>query len=117
MINSVATTNPQRIDLTAGASVAGKAATPTVNSPSEPKAEPAADGAQLSAAVSKLNDYVQTVQRNLSFSVDKDTGKTVIKVLDSQTNEVIRQLPPDETLRLAAWLDKEGSNLFLQERA
>ena len=101
--------------------------TPSV-SPPTPKAsttakQPSAtqsgtvDSTQIADAVSKLNDYVQNVQRNLSFSVDKDSGETVIKVYDAQTKEVIRQIPPDETLKLAASIDQQLSHLLVKEKA
>jgi flagellar protein FlaG len=48
--------------------------------------------------------------------VDKDTGKTVIKIVDSQTNQVIRQIPSEELLAIARNLDRvEG--LLLKQRA
>jgi flagellar protein FlaG len=72
---------------------------------------------QLSAAVSKLNDYVQNVQRTLSFSIDKDTGVTVVKVFDSETKELVRQIPAEETLKLAASIDEQLASLFVQDRA
>jgi flagellar protein FlaG len=72
---------------------------------------------QLSAAVSKLNDYVQNVQRTLSFSIDKDTGVTVVKVFDSSTNELVRQIPAEETLKMAASIDEQLASLFVQDRA
>lgn len=72
---------------------------------------------QLDAAVSKLNDYVQNVQRTLSFSIDKDTGVTVVKVIDTQTNELVRQIPAENVLKLAADLDKQAASLFVKERA
>ena len=49
---------------------------------------------------SKMN-YIATVfNTSLAFSVDKPTGKTVIKVMDKETDKVIRQIPPEEMLRL-----------------
>ena len=72
---------------------------------------------QLSAAVSKLNDYVQNVQRTLNFSIDKDTGVTVVKVFDSETKELVRQIPAEETLKMAASIDEQLANLFVQDRA
>ena len=72
---------------------------------------------QLKAAVSKLNDYVQSVQRTLSFSIDKETGVTVVKVFDSETNELVRQLPAEETLKLAASIDEQMASLLVQDRA
>ena len=52
----------------------------------------------LAAIVEHLNDHVQSVQRALHFSVDEDTGRTVITVTDAETEEVIRKIPPDEML-------------------
>ena len=58
----------------------------------------------LSQAVKNLNDYVQNIHRELQFSVDEDSGRTVIKVVDSDTQKVLRQIPPDEILKLARHL-------------
>jgi len=41
----------------------------------------------------------------VSFSPDKDTGETLIKVIDNQTNEVVRQIPPEELMRLKKRLE------------
>lgn len=56
---------------------------------------------ELTEAVSHINDYVQSVQRNLQFTVDQASGKDVVTVIDSQSQEVIRQLPSEEALELA----------------
>jgi flagellar protein FlaG len=48
----------------------------------------------------KMNQVASVFSTSLAFSVDKPTGKTVIKVLDRETNEIIRQIPPEEMLRL-----------------
>lgn len=71
----------------------------------------------LDTAVSKLNDYVQNLQRSLSFSIDEATGRTVVKVIDTATDEVIRQLPPDETLKLAASIDQQLASGLFKEHA
>lgn len=72
---------------------------------------------RLEAAVSKLNDYVQSIRRTLSFSIEESTGRTVIEVYDAETEELIRQIPPEETLKLAELIDEQSVNLFIQERA
>jgi len=72
---------------------------------------------QVQTAVSKLQDYVQNYQRKLSFSVSEETGRTIIKVYDSETDELIRQIPPEETIRLAELIDSQPDGLFVQERA
>ncbi|HHJ13525.1 MAG TPA: flagellar protein FlaG [Gammaproteobacteria bacterium] len=76
----------------------------------------AADRQEVEAAVSRISDFVQNFQRDLQFSVDKESGRTVIKVVDSETEEVIRQIPSEETLRLAARLDSPDA-LMLNEKA
>ncbi|WP_336366993.1 flagellar protein FlaG [Marinobacter sp. C2H3] len=62
---------------------------------------------QLDQAVSQLNDFVQNVQRDLQFEVDNELGQTVVKVVDQQTQEVIRQIPDEVALRLAKKLQQD----------
>ena len=56
---------------------------------------------KLDDAVVKLNDYVQSLQRDLKFTVDSDLGRPVVSVVDSNTQQVIRKIPSDVVLRLA----------------
>ena len=65
------------------------------------------EGRQLGEAVSQLNDYVQSVSRDLQFEVDNDLGQTVVKVVDQETQEVIRQIPDEVALRLAEKLQQD----------
>ena len=62
----------------------------------------------LQAALASINDYVQLVQRDLHFSVDEDLDKTVIKVIDGESGELIRQIPEDIFLNLARKLKEDG---------
>jgi flagellar protein FlaG len=61
----------------------------------------------LGEAVSQLNDFVQNVQRDLQFEVDNELGQTIVKVVDQQTQEVIRQIPDEVALRLAEKLQQD----------
>ncbi|MCG5494660.1 flagellar protein FlaG [Ectothiorhodospira variabilis] len=70
----------------------------------------------VDAAVERINEFVQVVQRDLQFTVDDSTGRTVVKVMDSQSEEIIRQLPPDEILAVAAHLE-EVRGLLVKEKA
>ena len=64
-------------------------------------------------AVTKLNDFVQNVQRNLQFNLDDASGKTIITVVDKQTSEVVRQIPDDVAVKLAQDLQQsEPLSLF-----
>ena len=50
------------------------------------------------------------------FSIDDDTGKTVVKIVDSTTQEVIKQIPSEEILSIAKALDKL-KGLFIEQKA
>lgn len=64
----------------------------------------------IDQAIRELNENSQVIQRELHFTIDKDSGHTVIKVIDSKTEEVIRQIPGEEMLKVARRLN-ENSNL------
>ena len=63
---------------------------------------------KLKAALADLQSKVQSAAPDLqlSFSVDKDTDRPVVKVVDARTNEVIRQIPSKEILQLDKDIDK-----------
>ena len=114
MINAIVNTGSQpAVEVRSTAS--GSAAVST-SQPATPVRTTVPDDARLDKAVTRLNDHIQNVQRNLSFSIDKQSGRTVVTITDAQTKEVIKKLPPDETLRLAASIDRELANL-VKERA
>lgn len=52
-------------------------------------------------AVSEINDFVQSVHRDLSFNMDESSGQTVIKVIDRDSGDLIRQIPSEEVLAIA----------------
>lgn len=54
---------------------------------------------ELEAAVENLQKLVS--RRQLEFSIDQDSGRTIITVIESDSGEVIRQIPPNEVLRIA----------------
>lgn len=71
---------------------------------------------EVAGAVSEIRDFVQMVRRELQFEVDDDTGRTVVTVRDAKTEEVIRQIPSEEVLEIAARLE-EVSGVLFRERA
>ncbi len=70
---------------------------------------------QLQDSVSQLKDLVQSVQRDLQFSIDDFSGRTVITVLDSKTEEIIRQIPSEEVLALSKNIESMKGVLFSAE--
>ncbi|NQY25775.1 MAG: flagellar protein FlaG [Piscirickettsiaceae bacterium] len=90
----------------------------TENKPVDVVSEPVVvkdEPKSLQDAVAQINDHVQNLQRSLLFTVDEESGKDVVTVLDSETDEVIRQYPSEEVLVIARQLaaNKEDVlNLF-----
>jgi flagellar protein FlaG len=81
----------------------------------ESQPAPAVDRAQLQHAIETVNRQLAAAAQNLRFSVDDDTGKTVVRVVDTATGEVIRQVPSDELLAISRSIDRLQGLLFRQE--
>lgn len=66
-------------------------------------------------AVATIQEFVQSVRRNINFAVDDGSGRVVVKVTDSGSGDVIRQIPSEEALKLAENLSEVRSLLFKAE--
>jgi flagellar protein FlaG len=66
----------------------------------------------LKAAVQEMEKFFQSVRRNLEFSIDEGSGQVVVKVIATETGEVVRQLPSAEALKIADSLKDANSLLF-----
>jgi flagellar protein FlaG len=66
----------------------------------------------LDEVVSDLNKLVRDLHRELRFSVDHDSGETVIKVIDRETKEVVRQIPSEELMALRKRLQEAAGVIF-----
>lgn len=69
----------------------------------------------LEKAVGEIRDFVSSSHRNLDFSIDDSTGKVVVKVIATDTGEVVRQIPSETALKLAQNLNEASSVLFKDE--
>ena len=79
--------------------------------------QPEMSAAELRNMVSDLNDQIQAVQRDLSFTMDEGSGKTVIKVMDSDSGEIIRQIPSEEIVAIATYFKEVRENAEQSEVA
>lgn len=70
---------------------------------------------ELISAVAHLNQYIASAVSSIEFSVDDDSGKTVIKVVDSETRKVLRQIPNAEALSLSKSLDRVEGLIIKQK--
>jgi len=71
--------------------------------------------AAIQDRVIELNSYMQNINRSLQFSIDEQSGDTIIKVIDSETDELIRQIPAEELLVLRSSLE-EYRGMLLEMR-
>lgn len=55
----------------------------------------------IAAAVQSVNAYVESVSSSIQFSIDQDTGRTIVKMVDTATDEVLRQFPSEEMLSIS----------------
>ena len=69
-----------------------------------------AQSRELAQAVQRLNASSFLPEgREVSFSIDPKTKIPVVRVLDTNTREVLTQLPAEYVLRVAAFLDAEAA--------
>lgn len=74
---------------------------------------------QLKKAADNISQAAQKSNQNLEFefSMDTDTNKSIVKVVDKQTGELIRQIPSEETIEIARSIDKFQRSLLLSQKA
>ncbi|MCF6282971.1 MAG: flagellar protein FlaG [Candidatus Polarisedimenticolaceae bacterium] len=73
------------------------------------------DEKEIEAVVENLNEFVQTAQRQLEFFVDKESGKTIVRVIDSDTGDTIRNIPSEEILNMQKHLKEMSERIFDDE--
>lgn len=87
----------------------------TVRGVSEAEKQQAPSPTDLQQALKEVQTAIDVVANDLRFSIDEDTGRTLIKIVDRETDEVIKQIPSEEFLRIARALDKFQGLLVKQE--
>jgi len=106
---------PVAVDSSAPAT---KLATPTATAQGQQVARPdpmaqfKATRKELEQALTEVNERMQRNGRSLAFSLDKVTDRTVIKVTNSTTGEVIRQIPDETVLRIAHTMEALKGMLY-----
>lgn len=68
--------------------------------------------ADLEKAVTDIRNFVQAAQRTLDFSIDDSTHRVVVKVIATESGEVIRQIPSETAMKLAQSLANASNVLF-----
>lgn len=74
------------------------------------------DQAEIEGAVDSINGAIEHVHRGLRFVVHEDTNRMMVRVINVVTNEVIKEIPPEEVLDTAARI-REMIGVLIDERA
>jgi flagellar protein FlaG len=76
----------------------------TASAPQSPTEQPSPE--QVRAAVSASNEVVRAVQSRLQFVADETSGQMVVRVMDAESNELIRQIPSEEMLAISRAIER-----------
>lgn len=83
----------------------------------KPDASQQPSPAELKQAVENINKSLKQSNKNLEFSVDTDTKKVLVKLIDTETGDVIREIPGEEALAIARSIDQYQQGLLLKQKA
>ena len=70
----------------------------------------------VAKAAADLQQFVQSMGRNLNFTIDETTGYHVVRVVNPTTGELVRQLPSEELLQIARDFERLN-NVLVSQRA
>ena len=81
----------------------------------QPRLEQTQSESGIQQAVREINEFVQNVQRDLSFNMDEVSGRVVIKVIDRDSGDTVRQIPSEEVLAIARTIRDARDNTVGRE--
>ena len=98
---------PTRVDGVTPAASAGKVVLERQTPAASPAPVQETDQETVRQSVERLNSLIQSVRRELRFTVDDASGRVIVQIIDADTEQLVRQIPGEEVLALAAHLEKE----------
>lgn len=104
----VAVQNPADAPATSSADSEAPAKEKT-NAPSEPGG--------ITKMVAEINKKIRTENREVKFETEKKSGRVIFRLIDSESGEVLRQLPSDDVLRMAEQVAKDSDTHFVKTTA
>ena len=72
---------------------------------------------QLQNVADHINTILKQSNKNLEFSVDAATKKPIVKLIETDTGNLIRQFPTEEMLAISSAIDKFQQGVFLKQKA
>lgn len=94
---------------------AAKSSAPVETAVAVPSPSQAPSPEQVAQALKSINKALEKFSQGLEFSVDEELNRTIVKVVDQQTKQVIRQIPTEEVIEIAKALDQTQGLLIRQK--
>lgn len=110
------TAHIERVAAAEPSAAARAPATPVVTSAAVQPPSSAPSPEQVTQALKSINKTLQSLSQGLEFTIDEDSQRTIVKVVDRETKDVIRQIPSEEALEIAKALD-QASGLLIRQKA
>ena len=79
-------------------------------------AAPPVEVRKIESVTRQIDSFLRSMNKSLQFRLDESTGRMIVSICDSETGEVIRQVPGEEALRIAQDLENRLSGM-LDEKA
>ena len=117
-VGNLATPTPRSVDarqLGTTAAITSTKAAPVQTAEAVARTAPAPTAEQVKQAVSDINKSMQSLSQGIEFSIDTDSKQNIVKVIDPQTKEVLRQMPTQEALEIAKALDQMIGKLIKEK--
>lgn len=80
-------------------------------------AEQQATTTQLQSVVDQINKSLKQANKNLEFSIETETKKQMVKLIDTETGDIIRQFPSEEAIAISKAIAQIQQGLLLKQKA
>ena len=98
------------------AQVRNEAPVPAAEKAPEPArqvpAAPPVEIHKIESVTRQIDSFLRSMNKSLQFRLDESTGRMIVSICDSETGEVIRQVPGEEALRIAQDLENRLSGML-----
>ncbi len=74
-------------------------------------AAPAVEVRKIESVTKQIDSFLRSMNRSLQFRLDESSGRMIVSITDSETGEVIRQVPGEDALRIAQSLERRLSGI------
>jgi flagellar protein FlaG len=75
-------------------------------------AAPPVESHRIESVTRQIDSFLRSMNKSLQFRLDESTGRMIVSICDSETGEVIRQVPGEEALRIAQDLENRLSGML-----